>query len=282
MRRLSTFIGFVVALGLTTHAHAQPVKPRISVMVDSSGSMLLTPEIVTIAETCVAQGWNGCTSSGNPTAAQETCNACMAWTTRVSPTCASSFTATCRSTYTNCYRFFYGSTATCGQSLNLSEGVPTRGDGTALTPGCDVDGDGQANDSRMYQAKEAVNNVVATFGEVEFALWRYAQVEGGQTCASDASCPDTPGGSSVLTCENVAGANVCALDAANIGSATGQCNMFTWNGADNTFACSQCNDGGGSAERLLCDTSSIASAPAGRARWPAPSTARCPAPTTRS
>ena len=251
LRRLCTFVGFVVALGLTARANAQPVKPRISVMVDSSGSMLLTPEIVTIPETCATLAWNGCTSSGNPSAAQESCNACMAWTVRQIASCATNFTATCRATYQNCYQFFYGTG--CGQSLNLSEGVPTRGDGTALTPGCDVDGDGQANDSRMYQAKEAVNNVVATFGEVEFSLWRYAQVEGGQACASDASCPDTPGGSSILTCENVAGSNVCALDAANIGSATGQCNMFTWNGADSTFACSQCADGGGSAERLLCE-----------------------------
>jgi hypothetical protein len=256
LRRLSNLVGFVVALIVVADAHAQPVKPRISVMVDSSGSMLLTPEIVTTPETCVAQSWNGCVNTGlNPTLAQESCNACVAWTTRVRPACATAWTSGngCAGTYTNCYRFFYGSTATCGQTLNLSEGVPTRGDGTALTPGCDVDGDGQANDSRMYQAKEAVNNVVATFGEVEFALWRYAQVEGGQSCATDASCPDTPGGSSVLTCENVAGANVCALDAANIGSATGQCNMFTWNGADSTFACSQCSDAGGSAERLLCE-----------------------------
>jgi hypothetical protein len=47
LRRLSNLVGFVVALIVVADAHAQPVKPRISVMVDSSGSMLLTPEIVT-------------------------------------------------------------------------------------------------------------------------------------------------------------------------------------------------------------------------------------------
>ncbi len=82
VRRLCTFVGFVVALGLTARANAQPVKPRISVMVDSSGSMLLTPEIVTIPETCATLAWNGCTSNGNPSAAQESCNECMAWTVR--------------------------------------------------------------------------------------------------------------------------------------------------------------------------------------------------------
>lgn len=245
----------VSVCALAAIASAQPVKNRISVMVDSSGSMLLTPEIVTYPETCVALGWNGCNAGGNPTLAQETCNACMAWTVRVRPACATSFTTGngCPGTYTNCYRYFYGATSTCQQSLNLSDGIGTRGDGTALTPGCDVDGDGASNDSRMWQAKEALQDVVATFGEVEFALWRYSQIEGGQACAGDASCPDTPGGSSILTCENIGGNSLCALDANSLGSATGQCSPFTWNGSDGSFSCAQCTDAGGSAERLTCE-----------------------------
>lgn len=230
----------------------QRVKNRISLLVDSSQSMLLTPQWVTFPETCLAVNWNGCTASGSPTVAQQQCNACMAWTIRTSPTCATSYTATCRSTYASCWRTFNGGSApACGQLLQITSGVSTRGDGSALTPGCDVNGDGQANDSRMFQAKEAIKTVVATYGELEVSLWRYAQLEGGQTCSSDAECPDTPGGQSALTCEDIAGNRHCALDASVLGSATGQCAPLTWNGADGSFACSACSDIDG--ERLACE-----------------------------
>jgi hypothetical protein len=129
-----------------------------------------------------------------------------------------------------------------------------------ISPGCDLNGDGLANDSRMYQAKEALNNVVATFGEVEFSLWRYAQVTGGQTCGTDASCPDTPGGASVLTCEDhdasAATSNVCALDADILDNATaagveGQCARFTYTGSASTFSCASC-DAAVSYDRASC------------------------------
>jgi hypothetical protein len=45
-----------------------------------------------------------------PTAAQEECNACMAYTIRVSPGCATNFTASCRSTYQTCWRLLNGTT----------------------------------------------------------------------------------------------------------------------------------------------------------------------------
>src|SRR6185503_6679631 len=70
--RVGVALGLLLTGVAIDSAAAQPVKNRISVLVDSSQSMLLTPEIVTFPETCVANQWNGCTSSGNPTAAQET------------------------------------------------------------------------------------------------------------------------------------------------------------------------------------------------------------------
>src|SRR5262245_32601918 len=71
-----------LAAAMPPTAHPQTAA-RVSVLIDSSGSMLQTPEIVTFPETCVAQNFNPCTStSANPTIAQETCNACAAWTAR--------------------------------------------------------------------------------------------------------------------------------------------------------------------------------------------------------
>ena len=153
-------VGFLAALVMLSRADvasAQPVKNRIAILLDSSGSMLGTPEIVTIPETCVAEDWNGCTSSGNPSAAQENCNACMRWTIRQAPDCASDFNLACRTRYGTCSRLFNGGSR-CNQVLGITDHVPTRGDGTALTRGCDVDGNGQANDSRLFQAKEALRD----------------------------------------------------------------------------------------------------------------------------
>ncbi|MCL4226139.1 MAG: hypothetical protein KJZ91_16875 [Myxococcales bacterium] len=246
----------ICALAATTAA--QPVKNRISVMVDSSGSMLMTPEIVTFPESCVSLGWNGCNATNsNPSPAQESCNACMTWTVRVDSFCAGTWDSLCRDRYAACWRAFTGAPAPqCGQVIGLSDGIPTRGDGSSLTPGCDVDGDGQANDSRMYQAKEAIQDVIATFGEVEFSLWRYAQIEGGQTCSTSAQCPDTPGGLSVHTCQNVGGTNRCAVNSSILdvnASTAGQCDPFTWNGAPSTFSCASCFASTSNIESAVCD-----------------------------
>jgi hypothetical protein len=245
LRLLPAAVGLAV-IAIAVPASAQPVKNRISILVDSSGSMVLTPEIVTFTETCT--GWNPCTFNGNPTAAQEACNACVRDTINFDPTCASTWDASCRTDYTNCIGATIG--GACTATMTVSDGVSTRGDGSADLTGCDLDGDGQANDSRMYQAKDALNNVVATFGEVEFALWRYRQVTGGQACTTDGSCPDTPGGLSVLTCEdhdgNAGTSNVCALDADILDGPTtagfeGQCNRFTYTGSPTTFSCNNCD-----------------------------------------
>jgi len=229
-----------LAVVVSTPALAQPVKNRISVLIDSSGSMLLTPEIITYTETCTPSGWNPCTFNGNPTLAQETCNTCVIDTIAFDSTCASTWDASCRADYTMCVQALTGQA--CSATLTVSEGIATRGDGSNDLPGCDLNGDGLANDSRMFKAKQAFSSIVSSFGELEFSLWRYTQVTGGQTCPT--TCP------SPLLCEdhdnNAGTAEVCALDADRLDNVTtagfeGQCNLFTWTGAPAAFTCNHCN-----------------------------------------
>jgi len=263
MRRSIVTIATVVAALLTfTHrrANAQPVKNRISVMVDSSGSMVMTPEIVTFTKTCTPTGWAPCTgNSADPPTLQQTCNPCVTDTINFRASCANSWSASCAADYIRCLQAVTGQT-TCSNTMTSSDGVSTRGDGSADLGGCDLNGDGLANDSRMYQAKEALNNVVSTFGEVEFSLWRYSQVTGGQNCVTDGTCPDTPGGLSIMTCEdqdnNSGTSSVCALDADILDSATavgfeGQCYRFTYTGSPAAFSCSSC-DFANSYDRANC------------------------------
>ncbi len=252
--RLLLRIGLLAALvvvGRAGGASAQPVKNRISLLVDSSGSMLLTPEIITYTETCAAANpWDPCTFTNNPSAAQETCNACVIDVIAARPACGGTgnWVAQCRTDYTNCVQRLTG--AACSATLTTSDGVATRGDGSAELPGCDLNGNGLADDSRMYQAKEALADVIATFGEVEFSLWRYRQVTGGQTCTADGDCPSTPGGLRALDCEdhdlNAATARVCAFDADRLDGTTtagfeGQCARFTHTGSPGTFTCNACD-----------------------------------------
>jgi hypothetical protein len=238
-------IAVVSLCALVAIAAAQPVKNRISVMVDSSGSMLLTPEIVTYTETCT--GWNPCTFQGDPTPAQQTCNACVRDTINFDSFCngagAGTWDATCRNAYAQCLIAVTGQT-TCSATMTISEGIPTRGDGSAELPGCDLNGDGIANESRMFQAKEALQDVTATFGEVEFSLWRYTQITGGNNCTVNGNC------TSPLECEdhdnNAGTSRVCALDADLVDGPTaagseGQCGIFTWTGSPATFTCNNCD-----------------------------------------
>src|SRR5688572_16496468 len=67
---------------------------------------------------------------------------------------AGTWDATCRQAYANCVQAITGQA--CTPTMTISEGIPTRGDGSAELPGCDLNGDGIANESRMFQAKEAL------------------------------------------------------------------------------------------------------------------------------
>jgi MYXO-CTERM domain-containing protein len=121
-------------------------------------------------------------------------------------------------------------------NVNGNDGVPTHGDGTNENPGCNIDGDvdpytGYAfNDSRLYVAKAALTSVVGAFGEVEFALMRFRQIE-GTACNSANDCPrgDGPGGTNTVnpfTCAN----NKCVVD-------PGACSPFNYDECVSTFDC---------------------------------------------
>ncbi len=82
---------------------------------------------------------------------------------------------------------------TSGSMAANLDGFPTFGDGvttgctarpggelcgTNCTAGIDTDCDGLVNDSRMFVAKEALRNMVLAFGDVDWALARFAQTQG--------------------------------------------------------------------------------------------------------
>ncbi|MEM6961467.1 MAG: hypothetical protein AAF550_06980, partial [Myxococcota bacterium] len=72
-------------------------------------------------------------------------------------------------------RFFIAFDTSGSMALD-PDGVPSFGDGVpGVTEGLDTDCDGEADDSRVYIAKEALRNVVLAYGELEFALGRFPQ-----------------------------------------------------------------------------------------------------------
>ena len=132
---LCASLALIVVVGLVARpgaARAQPVKNRISVLVDSSGSMLLTPEIVTTTKTCATTAtWNPCNgNSTNPNAAQETCNPCVVDTINFRASCATTWSVTCANDYALCLANVTGQ-GVCSNSMTVSDGVATRGDGSA-------------------------------------------------------------------------------------------------------------------------------------------------------
>ncbi len=76
-------------------------------------------------------------------------------------------------------------------SLN---GIPTYGDGVpGPTQGIDTDCNGAADDSRMFQAKQALTNMVLAFGDIEFAMTSFPRF-----ARSNVAC-NYPRGGSALT-----------------------------------------------------------------------------------
>ncbi|MEM1417907.1 MAG: vWA domain-containing protein, partial [Myxococcota bacterium] len=72
---------------------------------------------------------------------------------------------------------------TSASMLQDLDGGPTFGDGSLEHPGLDTDGDGDANDARLFLAKEAVSQLISNYPEIDFALARYAQ-----DTSADQSC----------------------------------------------------------------------------------------------
>jgi hypothetical protein len=64
---------------------------------------------------------------------------------------------------------------TSASMLGDLAGYPTFGDGSANHPGIDKNGDSQANDSRLYKAKQALTQVISAYPEIDFGLARFAQ-----------------------------------------------------------------------------------------------------------
>ena len=137
------------ALAFAGPAAAQPaVKPHMLVVFDTSGSMAWTPTRTTACRFACAAG-------------------------------------------TECYD--NDGSQGCGRL-----GVPcmsdgfcapyTFGDGSLALPGLDRNGNGVADDSRMFIAKEAMRSTLFAVSELEFGLMRYAQREGNavrSTCTCE-------------------------------------------------------------------------------------------------
>jgi hypothetical protein len=113
---------------------------------------------------------------------------------------------------------YYVANETCNAATNTcwyADGVPVHGDGSVDQPGCDEDGNGLYDDSKLYQAKQALLNIVSGYPEVEFALEHYHTVDnktmsttcGTNKCTTSADCPNDPdpGVGAVWDCNNPAG-----------------------------------------------------------------------------
>jgi len=108
---------------------------------------------------------------------------------------------------------------TSGSMLGSLSGVPTFGDGSIGHAGLDQDGNGVADDSRLYKAKGALSTVIAAYPEIDFALARYhqdtavdrsCQVAGWFECGSICCSYDDP--------TNNTGTALCNVDGGALGS----------------------------------------------------------------
>ena len=77
---------------------------------------------------------------------------------------------------------------TSGSMVENAIRVRTHGDGSEGDPGCDLDGNGAYDDSKLYQAKVALRDTMTAFGSAEFSLSRYQQNELGQPCTTPQNC----------------------------------------------------------------------------------------------
>jgi hypothetical protein len=66
--------------------------------------------------------------------------------------------------------------------------IATHGDGSLEHPGCDLDGNGRFDDSKLFGAKASLRDTLLAFGSAEFSLARYHQNQLGQPCTSANGC----------------------------------------------------------------------------------------------
>jgi hypothetical protein len=88
---------------------------------------------------------------------------------------------------------------TSGSMVETPGRVRTHGDGSEDHPGCDLDGNGLYDDSKLFQAKAALRETMTAFGTAEFSLTRYHQSELGQPCTSNGQCMAMNTGANLCT-----------------------------------------------------------------------------------
>ncbi|MDX2019618.1 MAG: MopE-related protein [Deltaproteobacteria bacterium] len=121
---------------------------------------------------------------------------------------------------------------TSGSMSENASRVETHGDGSKLHPGCDLDNNGSFDDSKLFQAKAALNDTIAAFGAAEFSLARYHQNELGGACVSQSDCVGS--NSSANSCAG----NLCSYDVPALNPDYDECR----NGSATGNGCVRCAD----------------------------------------
>ncbi len=121
---------------------------------------------------------------------------------------------------------------TSGSMAENASGIETHGDGSQAHPGCDLDNNGLYDDSKLFQAKAALNDTIAAFGAAEFSLARYHQKQLGGACQTVANC------TGAQSSANVCVANNCAYEIPTISPDYDECSGGNANGN----GCIRCAD----------------------------------------
>jgi hypothetical protein len=271
MRRSILVLGLLWGVLRTLPASGQePIKPRFVVILDTSGSMLQSPQQVVLGKfpTSALPPFTGVACSQSPPAC--TVGAACAYP---NGPCSAGQSCSPAGFCVNCGANLdcIGGLCKCpqefgGESIchtdgfcHLVDGVATHGDGSLEQPGCDENGDGLFNDSKLYQSKSALSSVISAYGEAEYALERYNQLNGGGTCTTGSSVcnvvcgaagdPACGGGT---TCTHVAGTpNGCNRTQGTSGTCVCACNAGTGTcGADQR--CNSCPTGPDGTNRFSC------------------------------
>src|SRR5262249_20147657 len=148
MRTLAALLVAVCACWAGAARAQTQVKPRFLVIFDTSGSMNHTPEMAVLGVDPFITPINFCLNTSNCSAG----DVCV------------------------------------GNQCHIQDGVPTHADGSSENPGCDENGDGLFNDSKIFQAKGALLNVISAFDQIDYGLETYFQVEGGNACTATSQC----------------------------------------------------------------------------------------------
>ena len=249
------------------------VKPRFVVILDTSGSMLWTPQQITLGPSYIVHasgptaGPNNITCATTPPAC--TAGAACAYSNGGQSTCGAGQHCGPNGICSGCGTDLdcTGGHCVCPTELgeqvcqasdlkcHIIQGVPTHGDGSRENPGCDINNDGQDNDSKMFQAKGALTNIFNAYSEAEYALERYNQLTGGLVagtacndgngalcsvfCSTNAQC--NPNGGSNATCVPIGGGQSVCQCAGGTGLTCG---------AD--FRCNNCPTGPDGANFFSC------------------------------